>query len=499
MASFGRPVSARARVELDPSGQFLEDAAAVERPSESLLEVRHGDRVGALTTAQHSQPTRRHPVVGAVPPAAVLPLLVGPQFGGLVEATLEEGHQRHGVTAGAAGIDQLPGLGQLPGEGTGPGQLGLEGAAGFDRPDDPGGGELPAAPGHGGPGVPQRDQLEGGAPAGGEGRHQVLGPVGRLPGRFEPPEAVPQPPEGEDVQAAQGDGVAGEPVVAPTVGDLERLLDLGQPLLRPQPEHGGGGQPVDHISQRRSGRAPGQDGGGGLVMVEGPGDVHGGREGGQVAADTGVHVGHLGILAEPFVEPQRQFERLDAVLAGEAGRVLELAEAPEEPSPGLDGTAGLEEFEGRLPVRDGLVVGEGGQCGVAGGDAALDRSLHGGRPGPPVMQGQGAQVRRQVGGVECLDGLGRPPVQPLAARHAQLLVEGLAHHGLGEAVRRLPLGARHFDDQPGVEGFLHGRQQRVVVELAHPAEHGDVELGTEDRRPGQDLPGLAAAGWKIGG
>ncbi len=49
------------------------------------------------------------------------------------------------------------------------------------------------------------------------------------------------------------------------------------------------------------------------------------------------------------MEPQRQFERLHALLAGEAGRVLELAEAPEEPSPALDGTAGLEELEGRLP------------------------------------------------------------------------------------------------------------------------------------------------------
>ena len=96
-------------------------------------------------------------------------------------------------------------------------------------------------------------------------------------------------------------------------------------------------------------------------------------------------------------------------------------------------------------------------------------------------------------GIELLDRASNPPVQPGALRHAELLVQGLAHERMREP--EPPDGLRDLEDEPRRRGLVDQLEQAAARELVsvlghlgrhlvvdRAAEQVDLELASDHRR-----------------
>jgi hypothetical protein len=104
------------------------------------------------------------------------------------------------------------------------------------------------------------------------------------------------------------------------------------------------------------------------------------------------------------------------------------------------------------------------------------------------MVGEGRQVVVETPDMHGLDGLRNAAVQSHPPGGGECVVEGAAHEGMGEAVAADRPG--HLEDQASRRCLLDGREEILLVQGLRPLEHGQLELGPDDRRHPQDAVGF---------
>ena len=102
------------------------------------------------------------------------------------------------------------------------------------------------------------------------------------------------------------------------------------------------------------------------------------------------------------------------------------------------------------------------------------------------MERQLGYMRREIRAVVLFDRLRGAQVRALFARQRELVVQGLAHEGVGEAVDRRspPHRLRH---QLATGGFLDGLEQGLVVETRHRLQDVEAKVPAEDGCIGERL------------
>ena len=141
-----------------------------------------------------------------------------------------------------------------------------------------------------------------------------------------------------------------------------------------------------------------------------------------------------------------------------------------------------EQLQGRLVVLGGVFVGQAprrplrGANGVRQGAAVL---VH--RRRREEMMGELGEVRLRIVGVQPLEDFADAAVMLRSRRGAELVIQGLAHQGMREAVP-----ARHprpHGDEPSAHALVEHRQQSGAVRDRFLLQSGDALDHSPDRIP----------------
>ena len=196
----------------------------------------------------------------------------------------------------------------------------------------------------------------------------------------------------------------------------------------------------------------------------------------KIHTEPGVRDCRSNLVAQFGVDLQRALE------VGGTGRVVEardyqqVAEAlvQSRHSSGVRETVGGH-IDGCAKVVDGFLPGgEVARC-VRSPDGIVDRGMRVcGNPCLAEVQGNRADVRREVALMHGFNGLRRTQVETLLARHAQFLVQRLADERVGEDVAIAALC-----DHLVVGSLLHSSDQFLVVELADTAQQFELEIASQ--------------------
>ncbi len=165
---------------------------------------------------------------------------------------------------------------------------------------------------------------------------------------------------------------------------------------------------------------------------------------------------------------------------------------------GVTGSGLVEQVEGLLEVPDGVGWGQSGQGALTSLTGVPDGFLTVDQPGGmrPVVR----ELPRPPLGVvptEVLQCLGDLTVRPSATGRTQLLVQGVLHEGMREAVA--PGGLGHLPHERHGDGRVQEIEELVLVPLGDPAQGLEVEVPANDRGRGQDSGGLAGESAHSGG